>query len=149
VLTSNLGMSRYFVKTSVVTLVSFVLLYYGVAWAVLRCAHDADYSDHGIAQYANVNKNDFHQLARRDVHADFGCFGRDYHKESMAGSSSGSRQQRLTPTIDSNVTDFLTLRTVAGDRTIDLAPGIIFERLSSPFFLGGLPVYLSLSILRI
>jgi hypothetical protein len=73
-----------------------------------------------IVQHADVNGNDFRQLARRDVHIEFECFGRDYHKESMAESSSGSRLHWLTPDLSASVNDFLTLRTVAGNSASDL-----------------------------
>jgi hypothetical protein len=36
------GMNHGFLKTFVVSLIAIVLVYYGVAWAVLRCFHDED-----------------------------------------------------------------------------------------------------------
>jgi hypothetical protein len=41
-------MSRSFIKTSALAAVSLALLYYNVAWAVLRCPHQENHPDHEI-----------------------------------------------------------------------------------------------------
>jgi hypothetical protein len=146
VLSHDLRMSRHFFKTAVLMLVSFVILYYGVAWAILRCAHDAEDSDHGLAWHADVNENGLLHLARLDT--DVECLGPVYHQESMAGSSS-VRFHWLASESSTNGNGFLTLETVANDRASDLGRKIIFEVISPPVLSTRLLLYLFLSSLRI
>jgi hypothetical protein len=125
-------------KIFVVMIVAPVLLYYGVAWAVLRCSHDADDSDHEVAL-----------LNGDPVHLDLECVGPNLHTESMAEASSPPQRDRLMLDITPHVNDFLTLRTVTGDAASDVWLRAVFEMSRSLAFLIGPPSYLFLSILRI
>jgi hypothetical protein len=125
-------------KIFVVMIVAPVLLYYGVAWAVLRCSHDADDSDHEVAL-----------LNGDPVHLDLECVGPNLHTESMAEASSPPQRDRLMLDITPYVNDFLTLRTVTGDAASDVWLRAVFEMSRSLAFLIGPPSYLFLSILRI
>jgi hypothetical protein len=131
-------MNHHLLKSLVAMVVAFVLLYYSVAWAVLRCSHDGDDSDHEVAL-----------LNGDPVHLNLECVGPDYHTESMAGSSSPSQFDRLMPEVTRHVNDFLTLQTGSGDAASDVWLRAVFETSPSLAFLIGLPSYLFLSILRI
>ena len=128
-------MSRRLFTTVVAIAVSFVLLYYSVAWAVLRCAHDD--SDYEVALTSGG-----------PVHLNLECVGPDYHIELIAGSSSPSELDRLMPQVTRHVNDFLTLQARFGDAAIDLWLRAVFDRSRSLGFLVGLPPYLFLSVLR-
>ena len=131
-------MNRHLIKRAVVTIVSFVLLYYSTAWAVLRCSHDGDDSDHEVA----LHNGD-------PVHLDLECVCPNFHTEAMAEASSPPQRDRLTLDINSHFNDFLTLQTATGNAATDFWLRAVFERSRSLAFLIGLPSYLFLSILRI
>jgi hypothetical protein len=42
-------MKHYLLKSLFAIVVAFALLYYGIAWAVLRCSHDGNDSDQEVA----------------------------------------------------------------------------------------------------
>ena len=130
-------MSNRFVKILAVV-ISSTLLYYSVAWAVLRCCHDADDSKQEIALF-NGNP----------VHLDFECVGPNFHTEAMLETSSSPQLSRLMPEVTRYVNDFFTLQTRPGEAESDIWLRAVFERSPSLAFLVGLPSYLFLSVLRI
>ena len=143
-------MNRHLLKTFVVSLVSFVLLYYSVAWAVLRCSHEEDHGYHQVTLYnadAHARGSSFASPNHVQEHLD--CMAPDYHTESLAGPSSASQLHRLTTDITSHVYDFLTLQRVAGNGATDLWLSAVFERVTPRNFLIDSSRYLSLSVLRI
>ena len=128
--------------------VAFVLLYYGVAWAVLRCSHDAEHSDHAVAmEDVDATHQHFHEAFSNPVNPE--CFGPDVHIEAMAEASSPLKLDRLTLDITPHVNDFLTLQNAIGNAATDFWLRAVFERYRSPGFLIGLPSNLFLSVLRI
>jgi hypothetical protein len=131
-------MNHHLLKSLVAMLVAFVLLYYSIAWAVLRCSHDGDDSDHEVAL-----------LNGDPVHLDLECVGPNFHTESMAEASSLPQLDRLMPEVTRHVNDFLALQTRSGDAATHVWLRAVFERSRSPAFLIGLPSYLFLSVLRI
>ena len=131
-------MSRYFFKGLVAIVVSFVLLYYSVAWAVLACSHHEEDPGHEIALVDGYG-----------VSLNLECIDSDYHTELMAGSSSPSELHRLKLDIAPNANGFLTHRTVSGQGAGDVWLRAVFEILSPLSFPIGSPRYLSLSTLRI
>ena len=136
-------MSRHDIKTGLVSLLTFVLLYYSVAWAVLRCCHDEDHSSDAAAVSASaLHAKNAHLPFSRHAQANLDCLGSNYHTESLAGPSSPTELHRLTSRFASRVTDDLTLPGLAADgsRGIRLSP-VIFQ--THP------PRYLSLSVFRI
>ena len=141
-------MSRYF-KSLIVIVISFVLLYYSVAWAVLRCPHEQHDSSQEVA--IHVDETNFSTIAhmlRASVLLNFECPGPDYHIELMASSLSPSQ---LDPTagLAFHATGILTLNTLSGTGDRDLWLRAVFENPSALPFLSGLPRYLSLAIFRI
>jgi hypothetical protein len=143
-------MKRHLPKTFVVSLVSFVLLYYSVAWAVLRCSHAEDHGYHQVALYnADAHATGSSVASPDRVQAHLDCMAPDYHTELLAGPSSSSQLHRSTTYITSHVYDFLTLQRVAGDGATDLWLKAVFERVSPRNFLIDSSRYLSLAVLRI
>lgn len=127
-------MSRQFVKI-LVLVISFMLLYYGVTWAVLRCSHDD--SHHEVT------------LPNDDpLHLDLECVGPNFYTEEMATASSPSQDDRLMPEVMRYVNDFLTLQTRSGNAANDVWLRAVFETSPSLGFLIDLPSYLFLSVLR-
>jgi hypothetical protein len=124
-------------KIFVVTSASLLLLYYGVAWAVLRCCHDDTYSRYEVARYITSNPY--------NVHTNIECSNTVNRTESIAESSSPSRLDRLTPNTTPHVNDFLNLLGAKNQRAGDLYLRAVFE---TPLLIDS-PRYLSLSILRI
>ena len=143
-------MNRHLPKLFVVSLVSFVLLYYSVAWAVLRCSHEEDRGYHQVALYnADAHATGSSVASPDHVQAHLDCVAPDYHTELLAGPSSPSQLHRLTTDITSHVSDFLTLQRVAGDGATDLWLSAVLEKVSPRNFVIDSSRYLSLSVLRI
>jgi hypothetical protein len=149
-LISKLTMTRHLLRNVIAIAISFVLLYYGIAWAVLRCSHDAEHSDHAVAtEDVDATHKDLHDASLNPVHLDLECVGPDFHTEAMAEASSLPQLDRLTLDVTPHVNNFLTLQTATGDAATDIWLRAVFERSRSLAFLIGLPSYLFLSILRI
>lgn len=143
-------MNHHLLKSLIAMVVAFVLLYYGVAWAALRCSHDAGHSDHAIAmEDVDATHQHFHEASLNPANLDLECVGPDFHTETMAEASSPLKFDRLPRDITSQVNNFLTLQTATGDAATDFWLRAVFETLRSPGFLIGLPSYLFLSVLRI
>ena len=118
--------------------VAFVLLYYGVAWAVLRCAHDGDDSDKEVVL-----------LNGDPLHLDLECGGPNFHTEALAEASPPAQILRLMVEATRHVNDFSTLETWPGEAASDIWLRAVFERSPSFAFLIGPPSYLFFSVLRI
>jgi hypothetical protein len=131
-------MKHHLLKSLFAMAVAFVLLYYSVAWAVLRCSHDGDDSDQEVALFNGD-----------PIHLDFECIGPTFHTEAMAESSSLSQLDRLRLEVTRYVNDFLTLQTWSGDAAGDVWLRAVLEMSPSLAFPIGYPSYLFLSVLRI
>jgi hypothetical protein len=143
-------MNRPFIKTSVVAIVSLVLLYYSVAWAVLRCFHDEhQINSEVILSDVDRHDKDFFLSSPSHAHAYLDCMGPEYHIESLAESSSLSKLQRLTVNITSHGNEFLRWQNVAEEHATVLWLRALFDRVSPPIWPFQSPRYLSLSTLRI
>src|SRR5574341_495231 len=75
-------------KSSVVSLLAVVLLYYSVAWSVLGCFHDDEdaFSEQTFA-YAGLQLNEFLDLPWHHATTHLDCEGPNYHTEALAGTS--------------------------------------------------------------
>jgi len=150
VLISKLTMTRHLLRTVVAIAISIMLLYYSIAWAVLRCSHDPKHAGHEVAlEDVDATRQGFHHPSVDAVHLDLECVGPNFHTEAMAEASSPRQLDRLTPDITPHVNDFLALRDVTGDAATDIWLRTVLERSPSLAFLIDLPSYLFLSILRI
>ena len=142
-------MNRHFVKTSVVMILSSVLLYYSVAWAVLGCFHGEDRAGtETVLPYAGLHQ-DFFASPSNHPQADIDCVGLDYHTESLAASLGPSQLNISTIDVTSHVNGFLTLHGVAETATECLWSTAVFDRGSTFTFPTDSPRYLYLSVLRI
>jgi len=142
-------MTRHLLRGVVAIAISFVLLYYGIAWAVLRCSHDAKHGDHEVAlQALDTTHQDFHHAAVNTVDLDLECVGPTFHIEAMAEASPPPQLDCLTPDNTPHVNDFLTLGNVTGDAANNWLSAVFQTSLPLAFPIN-LPFYLFLSILRI
>jgi hypothetical protein len=132
-----MDMNRYFFKNSIVAAVCCVLVYYSIAWAVLRCSHEEDASDY---------QTEIHD--RGVNHMDFECLRPDYHTETMAGPTP-SELNRFIAEATPHLNDVLVLRNVSPNRDSNLWLRAAFETASLFNFSVPLPRYLALSVLRI
>ena len=142
-------MSRYS-KRFIVIVISCVLLYYSVAWAVLRCPHEQYDSNHEVAIHIDekTRLNTLGYTATSPVSLNFQCAGHDYDTELMASSLSPS-QSDSTAKVAFRVSGLPGLRTLSGSGESDLWLRAVFENPSSLTFLTGLPRYLSISVFRV
>ena len=143
-----LAMSRHYMKTGVVSLLTFVLLYYSVAWAVLGCFHDEDNGHHpAIISVTDALDINTYLPFPRHAHVNVDCGDSDYHTESLAGPSSSTQlSARVAPTVSHGIND-LTLALAARARRLWLKA--VFDRFPANALLIDLPRYLSFSVLRI
>jgi hypothetical protein len=145
----NPNMEHRRLKIFFATIISTVLVYYSVAWAVLRCFHDEDHSSTDTAvSVAGLHQSDFFTSPLDRSKADIGCKDWNYHTETLAGSSSPSQLRTLTTNI-MQVTGFLALDDNAEVAIENLWLRALFDRASTLPFPTASPRYLSLSVLRI
>jgi hypothetical protein len=142
-------MNCHLPKTCVISIVSFVLLYYSAAWAVLRCVHEEGHSDHAVALVdTDVRDNNAYPQSPSHAETHIDCLNLTFHTESLAGPSSSPQLQSWETQTDSPVADFLTSPSVTNSAE---HPSLrtVFERSPGLTFLLYSPLYLSLSILRV
>jgi hypothetical protein len=143
-------MNHHFLKTCVVSLISIVLVYYSVAWAVLGCFHDEDETGTETAVSVDgLHQRDFVPSRVKHPKADIDCMGSNYYTETLAGSSAPSEMDILIADVFSHVNEFLTLHGIAEAATENLWLMALFDWGSTLPFLANFPCYLSLSVLRI
>jgi hypothetical protein len=136
-------MTARFFKIFAVTLLSFTFSYYGVAWAVLQCFHEQDDFYQGAVSDME-NHTMYHDVASDHSSPNLECPGPACVTESMAGSSSQSRSINLTGEAHLNFAASFVTRSTAGNEKSVHWRRTLFDRSSN-----AVPIYLSLSILRI
>ena len=147
-LMNDFVMKRCVIKTAVFTAVSVVLLYYNIAWAVLRCPHQENHSDLGVVVYdsvAHAAEIAFAHLDRNQANLD--CTGQKYHTESLAGPSGTSEILRLAGGVASHANLPLALPIVAKKSAQEIRLKAFLAKGFSPDF--DLPQYLSFLVLRL
>jgi hypothetical protein len=139
-------MNRHYMKTAVVSLLSFILLYYSVAWVVLSCFHEDDNAHHPaiVSVTDALDGNSYLPSPGRD-HVNVDCLDSDFHTESLAGGSASSQLTVRVGRAASQGMDDLTLA-LAAAQARRLWLKAVLDRFP---FLIDLPRYLSLSVLRI
>jgi len=143
-------MIRLVIKPSVVTVVSPVLLYYGVAWAVLRCAHQEVHPDHAVAVDDFSSDGVGNSLASPSLPGvDLDCTDGDYHLESLAGPSTSSELLRALRDTVPHSKATLAAPSHARETEPDLGMKVWFNRISWPLSSTDPPRILSLSVLRL
>ena len=143
------SMNRPFFKRTLLAAVSLMLLYYNVAWAVLRCPHQEDHADHELVVYeTGRNGATVFLSSPSHRHVDLDCAGPKYHTEWLVGPSTNSELLRLARDVASRVNVFFGLSSLALDQVGNFWLIALSDKPSAtlPF---GLPLYISLSVLRI
>jgi len=133
-------------KSTISSFIALVLVYYSVAWAVLRCSHDEDFAHTEAAvSDASVHSTGL-PYSERQGGAHLDCLGSDYHTETL-GAFLGPLQERLLSTdIASRVTDLSIVH--SGTENGNLWLRVLFDGFARAHSIGP-PRYLSLSVLRI
>lgn len=145
-----IAMSRHCIKTAVVSLLAFVLLYYGVAWVVLSCFHEGDITHHPAAHtVTGVPGGNTDFSFPRHAHVNLDCLDSDYHTESLSGPSSSSQLAVRVARLVSNAKDELTPHVLTPAHARRLWLKAVLDRFPSTTFLIHLPRYISFSVLRI
>jgi hypothetical protein len=128
-------MKRKFFKKMAVAAVGVVLIYYNVAWAVLRCPHQENQSQE-IAVY---DPDSWHR------HVNIDCTGPEYHTEFLAGPSTNAELLQLTRDVAFDSFFGLSGHARAGSASLL----VLSEELSSAALPVGPPRYISLSVFRL
>ena len=142
-------MSRHRLKIFLVSFVSFVLLYYSVAWAVLRCFHIEAYENYQVALDTGEHVIGSNLASPKYAHEYLDCMGSNYHTESLAGSSVPSELLRQMRDVSVHTNVLLPLSSAPLDQAGDVWLSAVFDKVSSPPLAIDLPRYLSLSVLRL
>jgi hypothetical protein len=140
-------MTRSILKTSISSFIALVLVYYSVAWAVLRCCHDEDFAhtDGAVADASGRTGGSSYSFERQGgEHLD--CMGSDYHTETLGGFSDSLQQRHFSTDIGSRVTDSLYGSETAESRNHWLRALFDGSARAHPI---DPPRYLALSVLRI
>lgn len=132
-------MDRSVFKKTALLAVGAVLLYYSVAWAVLRCPHLENFQAQEIAAY---EPGSWHR------HANLDCTGPVYHTEFLAGPSTNSEVLRQVGVTASQENLLLGFADPALKQSQDFARLALFEDGSSSRLPFGVPRYISLSVFR-
>ena len=143
-------MNHDILKTCIASLIAIVLLYYGAAWAVLRCFHDEDHAiSEATLSVADLHDRDFLLWSRDHANTNLDCMGPNYRTETLAGSSAPSKLKLSTTEVTSRLNDFLTLQGIGRAATKSFWLSGVIEPGSPLGFLIDSPRYLFLSILRV
>lgn len=137
-------------KMFLVSLVSFVLLYYSVAWAVLRCFHDEDHSVHGVVvQDARPSGQAVMLPSTDSSHGAIDCIGLGYHVESLAAPAAPVQFERFAAESNLVPKRFLYGQNARAGMAVALEFRHSFQRQSTLAQFSHLPLYLSLAVLRL
>lgn len=137
-------------KTFVVSLVSFVLLYYSAAWAVLGCFDGEDHSHHGsIVSSVGLYEDHVNTAFNGHAHDFIDCSRVDYHVETLAPPTSPTQLDRFSAESRSVSSACLCARIVADESAREHWLRTVAQKNSSLPHLSELPLYLSLSVFRI
>ena len=142
-------MSCHRLKIFLVSLVSFVLLYYSVAWAVLRCFHIEAHENYQVALDTDEHVIGSNLASPNYAHEYLDCMGSNYHTESLAGSSVPSELLRQIRDVAAHANVLLPLSSAPRDQAGDIWLSAVFDKVSSRPLPIDLPRYLSLSVLRL
>lgn len=143
-------MNHRYLKNFVVSLIAIVLVYYSVAWAVLRCFHEEDFSNSDAAVSDASDHTDFssYSLHRHQDEAHLDCMRFDHHTETLAWSSSASQLHMEFDPINSRVTAFLPSPGVGGPAKENCWLALLGTSRGFPYSTDS-PLYLYHSVLRI
>ena len=142
-------MNRPLFKRTLLATVSFMLLYYNVAWAVLRCPHQENHAEHELVFYdTDLLAATVSLSSSTQSHVNLDCTGPKYHTEWLVGPATNSELLRLARDVASRVNVFLGLSSFALDQVGNFWLLALSDKPSATFPFG-LPLHISLSVLRI
>lgn len=140
-------MKRRLINTSIVAAISVVLLYYNVAWAVLRCPHQENHPDLEVVSYdAGLHAAEISDSGPSRHQVNLDCTGPNFHTEMLGQASTASEFPSLTRDVDSRVNGLLAWSDAHDPGQEIWRRASLVENSSSGFHL---PQYLSLSVLRL
>lgn len=133
------------VRLSLTLLIALVLVYYSVAWAVLRCCHD-DHPAHELMAADSAESGSHYHSMPSESWID--CLNPDYRAETLAASSLTSQARSLFDQVLLHGIDFHT-RPI-DERPATQAHGLgVWARVAGYFYSTDSPRFLTLSVLRI
>jgi hypothetical protein len=136
-------------KSTISSFIALVLVYYSVAWAVLRCSHDEDFAITAAAVSdagAHIAGSSYSLQSQDGAHLD--CLGSDYHTETLGGFSASLQQRLLFTDSASHVTNSSILHGAGTAESGNLWLRAMFDGPTRAHPIGP-PRYLSFSVLRI
>jgi hypothetical protein len=144
------SMKRQTLKMFVVSLVTFVLLYYSAAWAVLSCFDGEDHFHERINASEMGSYDSQVHLANGGHRHDFiDCAAPEFHVETLAGPVSLAFLVRAFADLQLHSNDSLRGGVSANALARFLGLNYLFRRTSNLPQLSDIPLYLSLAVLRI
>jgi hypothetical protein len=142
-------MNRPILKASVASFIVLVLVYYSAAWAVLGCLHDEDFANTPAAPSAAVSGAAWHQDLANSPQTYFDCMGADYHTEVLAGVSAPVELRLSKSDLVTHSFALAPARSAGESRIGSLWLSALFDDWPVHSSGVGLPLYLSVSVLRI
>jgi len=142
-------MQCHYAKSFVGVCVSFVLLSYSAAWAVLRCCHDEDQLDPDVSVVnAEMLGTGFNAFTVNFELTQIDCLDFDYNIELLAGPTAPPQFHQLTTAATPYLNQLVGPKSRAGGLKTSFS-GFTLNRDSPRTELLPPPLYLSLSNLRI
>jgi hypothetical protein len=142
-------MSRLRFQIFLVSLISFIMLYYSVAWAVLRCVHSDAQENYQVTLSNADTLSGSHLASPNHAHEYIECMGSEYRTELLAGFSLPSGLMRQMRGVVAHGGDSSLSSIVPQSQAVNFWLSAVFKKLSSVSVLIHLPRYLSLSVLRL
>lgn len=141
-------MNRQYLKTFVATFLAGFLLYYGAAWAVLRCCHYEAEATSEVSRFDAELANPHLRVWRpSDAATQIDCLDFEYHAETLGGPASPPQFHRVTAAVTPCANHFSVLKNLAESHKNNFS-GNAFPSGSPPSEPSYPPLYLSLSSLR-
>jgi hypothetical protein len=143
-------MNNRHLKVFLATFLASMLLYYGAAWAVLRCCHEDEPASVEQSMSADGLHGGLHSYLSRPSHAppQIDCLEFEYQNEVLASTASPPQIHRATAAVAPYANDFFVLKSLADGHRENLL-GNVLTRRSQLAQSSDPPLYLSLSTLRI
>jgi hypothetical protein len=142
-------MNRPWLKFAVAAIVAFMMLYYSVAWAVLRCEHREVHLDYRTVLNDGGSHRALNSLRLPILpEAKLDCQDGAFHFESLAGPSTSSALLRQLRETTPQTPNYSPPADRERDEALIVRRGTLPERGISPPVATNLPRYLLISILR-
>lgn len=142
---------RHHPKTFIASLLASVLLYYGAAWALLRCCHhDSHASVHESLSDSDVHQRQAYSFSPNHASTYIDCIeDLAIHTEILASSTAPSPLQRVASFTKQSSHPITCAVLTHGSNAYLTGTGQVSARGSPHPLYANTSIYLSLSILRI